>query len=150
VKAIVGAKATKKIYIDEKIPKTVKLYSSHDDVVFFPPDFTKPITLHEDKPTELQYGLYPKKEENYQFVLNCVDVSIQQSIRSWLIKVIPEKPLIKKFIRLDCRANRNNNVKFEYENEVNSWMILNFESSQPNILKVKLFKSLIFKSFTDS
>ena len=49
---------------------------------------------------------------------------------------MPDKPIIKKFVKLECRSNRKNNIKYEYENEVNSWIIYNFESSHPEIFKV--------------
>ena len=52
------------------------------------------------------------------------------------MNIIPEKPQITKFKRLECKANRNNNVKYEFENERNTWIVYNFESSQPNILSV--------------
>ena len=56
---------------------------------------------------------------------------------------MPDKPIIKKFVKLECRANRKNNIKYEYENEVNSWIIYNFESSHPEIFKVSSIINLL-------
>ena len=87
-------------------------------------------------PSELKYCIYPKKEINYEVILNCVDISNRKLVRSWLVRIMPDKPIIKKYVKLECRANRKNNIKYEYENEVNSWIIYNFESSHPEIFKV--------------
>lgn len=85
---------------------------------------------------EIKYIIYPKKEENYEVVINCVDISNRELIKSWMVRIMPDKPQINHVHKIDCRVNSVTNIKYEFTNSLNSWVIFNFESNNPEILNV--------------
>jgi hypothetical protein len=137
VHASVGNKLTGKLQIEsEKAAKTVKLFSSNDEVLFFPEKFNSPMILVPNIPNEVKYIIYPKKEENYDVIINLVDISARERVKNWLVRIVPEKPQINNIFTIDCKVNSVTNIKYEFTNSLNSWVIFNFESNNSDILNV--------------
>jgi len=144
IKTTIGRKTTKTLKITENHARTVKLYSSDHNILFCPKEYDKSTIIQANVEAELKYCIYSKKEQNEEIVLTCVDINNKQILQSWLVRVFTEKPLITKFIKLDCKTNRVNYVKYEFENEFNKSLVYKFESMYPISLKVKTISLIIF------
>jgi hypothetical protein len=125
--------------VEDRIPRTVKLFSSDPEVVFFPEKYSQPFILVANLQNEIRYIVYSKVNKQQEVVLSCVDISSRELVKSWLLKIIPEKPEINSVHKLDCKHNQTSNIKYEYTNSLNSWVIYNFESNNPDLLKVYVY-----------
>jgi hypothetical protein len=104
--------------------------------MFFPEKYNQPIILVPSMQNEFKYVLYPKKSENVELVLNCVDISTRELVKSWLVRMLPEKPEINHVHKVDVKVNLASMIKYEYTNSLNNYAVFNFESNSPDILKV--------------
>ena len=135
--AQIGNKITHKLQIDqERSPKTIRLFSNNSDILSFPEKFNQPIIIVPNIPNDIKFVVYPKKDENYDIIINCVDISNRELIKNWLVRVLPEKPEINHVHKIDCKINSVTNIKYEFTNSLNSWIIYNFEANNPDILNV--------------
>jgi nephrocystin-4 len=133
-----GLKLTQKLSVEsEKVPKTVQFFSSNSEVLFFPDKYSNPIILVPNIPNEIKYIIFPKSNSNNDILVNCVDISSRELLRSWMIRMITEKPQINFVHQIDCRVGSATNFKYEFMNQLNSWILLNFESNNQELMNVK-------------
>ncbi len=85
---------------------------------------------------EVKYVVYAKKSEDYEVFLNCVDISNRELVKSWLIRIKAESPQINHIHKIDCKVNSVTNIKYEFTNILNSWVIFNFESNNNELLHI--------------
>ncbi len=64
-------------------------------------------------------------------------MSNRETVRSWLVRIATEKPIINKHVKFDRKANNQTNIKYECTNNMNGWVVYTFESNHPDILNVK-------------
>lgn len=114
----------------------MKLFSSDSDIVFFPEKYSQPFILVANLQNEIRYIVYPKSNTQQEVLLSCVDISSRELIKSWLLRIIPEKPEINSVNKIDCKYNQTSNIKYEYTNSLSSWVIYNFECNNSDLLKV--------------
>jgi hypothetical protein len=137
IHAQIGCKITQKLKMEsERTPRTIQLFSSNPEVLFFPEKFNTPIILVPNMSNDIKYVIYPKREESTDVVVHCVDISNRELVRGWLIRILPEKPEINHIHNIDCKVGSATNIKYEFTNSLNSWVIFNFESNNPELLKV--------------
>jgi hypothetical protein len=110
----------------ERTPRTIQLFSSNEEVLFFPEKYNSPIILVPNMPNDIKYVIYPKREESTDVLVHCVDISNRELIRGWLIRILPEKPEINHIHNIDCKVGSVTNIKYEFTNSLNSWVIFNF------------------------
>ena len=64
-----------------------------------------------------------------EILLNLVDISNRELIKTWIMRVKPDVPKYENVQNIECKLNKTTNIKFEYKNTLNSWIIYNFESN---------------------
>ena len=101
-----------------------------------PEKYSQPFVMVANLQNEIRYIVYSKTNKQHEVVLSCVDVSARELVKSWLIRIIPEKPEINSVHKLECKYNQTTTIKYEYTNTLNSWIIYNFESNSTELLKV--------------
>lgn len=84
---------------------------------------------------EIRCVINPKHNDVYEILMNCVDISSRELVKSWLFRVTADKPDISHVHKIDCKINQVLNFKYEFGNPLNNHMIFNFESNSP-LLKV--------------
>ncbi len=132
-----GAKITQKLQLEsDRVPRTVQLYSNNPELLFFSDKFNIPFILVPNMHNEAKYIAFPKNNYNNDILVNCVDVSNRELLKTWMIRLIPEKPQINYHHQIDCKVGSYTNFKYEYLNQLNNYVILNFESNNPDILNV--------------
>lgn len=137
IHAQIGTKITQKLTLEaERNSRTVQFYSSNPEILYLADKCNTAMILVPNMSNEIKYIVYPKKNENYEIILNCVDMSSRELIKSWLVKILPENPHINHVHKIDCKVDSVTNIKYEFTNTLNSWVIFNFESNNPELLSI--------------
>ena len=132
-----GAKKPFRLFIPEiDNPRTVKLYSSNENIVFFQGKYKQNIMLIPNMKYEIEYFVYSKKIENNEVLINCIDLSNKEIIKSWLIKTAVNQPKISQVIKVNCYIGNSTQVKFSFTSPLNTWSVLYFESSNRSMVEL--------------
>jgi hypothetical protein len=115
--------------VEDKISRTVRLYSSNPEIVFIPHQNESDLVLIPNVQNIIKVCVYPKKEESFEVLLNLVDISNRELIKTWIMRVKPDVPKYENVQNIECKLHKTTNIKFEYKNTLNSWIIYNFESN---------------------
>ena len=83
---------------------------------------------------EIEYLIYSKKIENYEILLNCIDISSKEIIKTWLIKTAVNQPKVIQVIKAECLVNSTMKVNFSFTSPLNTWSVLHFESSDKTMV----------------
>ena len=125
-----GVKKTNKLLLPVvDVPRTIKLYSSNESILFFKDRYKENIVMVPNMRYEVEYIVYTKKSEIYDLLLSCVDITTKDIIKTWLIKCVPNNPKINQIIKVDCLIGTTKQVKFSFTSPLNTWCLINFESS---------------------
>jgi hypothetical protein len=135
----IGSKLIYKLPVEDKISRTVRLYSSNPDIVLIPQQNDNVVVLIPNVQNIIKVCVYPKKEETNEILLNLVDISNRELIKTWLMNVKPDVPKYENVQNIECKLNKTTNIKFEYKNTLNSWIIYNFESNSKYLNVIKYF-----------
>ena len=117
-------------------PKTIKLYSSNEDILFFQGRYKENIIMVPNMNYEIEYIIYSKKVENHEILVNCIDISTKDIIKTWLIKTAVNQPKISQVIKVDCMVGESTQVQFSFTSPLNTWSVLHFESSNRRMLQL--------------
>ena len=117
-------------------PKTIKLYSSNEDILFFQGRYKENIIMVPNMNYEIEYIIYSKKVENKEILVNCIDISTKEIIKTWLIKTAVNQPKISQVIKVDCMVGESTQVQFSFTSPLNTWSVLHFESSNKRMLQL--------------
>ena len=135
VSSDLGVKKTFKLLLPIiDTPKTIKLYSSNEDILFFQGRYKESIILVPNMRYELEYVVFSKKVENHEILINCIDISTKEIIKTWLIKTAVNQPKVSQIIKVDCMVGTSTQVKFSFTSPLNTWSVLHFESSNKRML----------------
>ena len=85
---------------------------------------------------EIEYTIYSKKVENHEILLNCIDISSKEIIKTWLVKTSVNKPKVSQVIKVECNIGSSTQVKFSFTSPLNTWSILHFESSNTRMVQL--------------
>ena len=132
-----GAKKTYKLLlpiVDQ--PTTIKLYSSNEDILFLQGRYKESIIMVQNMRYEIEYTIYSKKVENHEILLNCIDISSKEIIKTWLVKTSVNKPKVSQVIKVECNIGSSTQVKFSFTSPLNTWSILHFESSNTRMVQL--------------
>jgi hypothetical protein len=117
-------------------PKTVKLYSSNENVLFFQGKYNQNIMMIPNMRYEVEYFVYSKKIENNSILINCIDITNKEIIKTWLVKTAVNQPKISQVIKVNCLVDNSTQVKFSFTSPLNTWSVLYFESSNRNMVEL--------------
>ena len=118
--------------------RTIKLYSSNEDILFFQGRYKESIILTQNMRYEIEYTVYLKKVENHEVLLNCTDISTKEIIKTWLIRTTVNQPKVSQVIKVDCLVGSSTQVKFSFTSPLNTWSVLHFESSNRLMIELPL------------
>ena len=51
---------------------------------------------------EAEYMVYSKKIENNDILINCIDISNKEIIKTWLVKTVVNQPKVSQIIKVKC------------------------------------------------
>ena len=51
---------------------------------------------------EVEYTVFSKKVENHEILINCIDISNREIIKTWLVKTAVNTPKVSQVIKVDC------------------------------------------------
>ena len=132
-----GVKKTYKLLLPiVDSPRTVRLYSSNEDVLFFQGIYKENIILIQNMSYEIEYTVFSKKIENHEILLNCTDISTKEIIKTWLIKTAVNQPKVSQVIKVDCLIGSTTQVRFSFTSPLNTWSVLHFESSNKSMIEL--------------
>ena len=117
-------------------PKTIKLYSSNEDILFFQGRYKENITMIQNMRYEVEFTIYSKKVENHEILINCIDISNKEIIKTWLIKTAVNTPKVSQVIKVDCLIGTSTQAKFSFTSPLNTWSVLHFESSNKSMVEL--------------
>ena len=117
-------------------PKTIKIYSSNEDVLFLQGIYNEKIIMVPNMRLEIEYIVFSKKVENHEILINCVDISNKEVIKTWLVKTSVNQPKVSQVIKVDCMVGSSTQVKFSFTSPLNTWAVLHFESSNRRMIQL--------------
>jgi hypothetical protein len=132
-----GVKKTYKLLLPiVDSPRTVRLYSSNEDILFFQGIYKENIILIQNMSYEVEYTVFSKKIDNHEILLNCTDISTKEIIKTWLIKTAVNQPKVSQVIKVDCLIGTTTQVRFSFTSPLNTWSVLHFESSNKSMIEL--------------
>ena len=117
--------------------RTVTLFSSNIDVVFFPPPHNKPFTLMPRTVNNLPVIVRSDSPITQNIRVHCVDVFHKQLIYAWVLKIQTSGTNITQAFDIKCPINCITEKRVMFTNRSQSWAIFHFRSSNPKILDIK-------------
>eukprot|EP00825_Cyclidium_porcatum_P010723 TRINITY_DN15493_c0_g1_i1.p1 TRINITY_DN15493_c0_g1~~TRINITY_DN15493_c0_g1_i1.p1 ORF type:complete len:385 (+),score=63.64 TRINITY_DN15493_c0_g1_i1:1953-3107(+) len=120
----------------DKQNRVVKLYSSHQFILWFDSPYDKEFTMEPGiaKSINMKVKSLSYKEQKIQ--INCVDIQSKELIYSWIIQLYTSNPTVSKMYDIKCEVNQDSIQKFYYSNRSTDSDIFKFESSDPSILRI--------------
>ena len=141
-----GVKKPFKLFLPEiDSPRTIRLYSSNENVLFFQGKYKQNIMLIPNMRYEVEYFIHSKKVENNDIIINCLDISNKEVIKTWLVKTAVNQPKVSQVIKANCLIGNSTQVKFSFTSPLNTWSVLYFESSNRNMVELPV-EQLAFNS----
>ena len=141
-----GVKKPFKLFLPEiDSPRTIRLYSSNENVLFFQGKYKQNIMLIPNMRYEVEYFIHSKKVENNDIIINCLDISNKEVIKTWLVKTAVNQPKVSQVIKVNCLIGNSTQVKFSFTSPLNTWSVLYFESSNRNMVELPV-EQLAFNS----
>ena len=141
-----GVKKPFKLFLPEiDSPRTIRLYSSNENVLFFQGKYKQNIMLIPNMRYEVEYFIHSKKVENNDIIINCLDISNKEVIKTWLAKTAVNQPKVSQVIKVNCLIGNSTQVKFSFTSPLNTWSVLYFESSNRNMVELPV-EQLAFNS----
>ena len=132
-----GVKKSFKLFIPEiDTQRSIKLYSSDENILFFQGKYKQNIMMIPNIKFEAEYMVYSKKIENNDILINCIDISNKEIIKTWLVKTVVNQPKVSQVIKVNCLIGNSTQVKFSFTSPLNTWSVLNFESSNRNMVEL--------------
>ena len=132
-----GMKKTFKLFLPEiDSPRTVKLYSSDENMLFFQDKYKQNIMVIPNMRYEIEYMVYSKKIANNDILINCIDISNKEILKTWLVKTAVNQPKVSQVIKVNCLIGNSTQVKFSFTSPLNTWSLLYFESSNRNMVEL--------------
>jgi len=142
----VGQLTTVKLTIASDSNRTVRCYTSHPSLSYFPSGFDKPFAISSGPASTIPINVRSLSVKNQNIIVNCVDVATKELIRAWIVKLIGSDPKITKTIDLVVKCGAEVTHKFVYENRLPSFGSFEFVSSNPDLLQVKFYIILLIKT----
>jgi len=121
--------------LEDRNPRNVQFFSTNQDILYLPEKYNKPMVLIANLSNEIRCVVNPKQNDTFECLLNCVDIASRELVKSWLFRIMADKPEISHVHKIDCKVNQILNFKYEFANPLNHHMIFNFESNS-RLLKV--------------
>ena len=80
--------------------------------------------------------LYPKNQFEQEVIVNCVNTAKRVAFKTWLVKIITSRPEIDATVEVICIIGSITNIKYEYVNRLNNFVLLKFDSENEELLDI--------------
>lgn len=117
--------------------RTVTLFSSSPEVIFFPPPHNKPFTLMPRTDNNLPVVIRSDTPVVQQVRIHCVDVFHKKLIHAWIFKIQTTGTNVTQTFDLKCPMNSITEKRVMFTNRSQSWAVFHFRSSNPKVLEIK-------------
>jgi hypothetical protein len=117
--------------------RTVSLFSSNIDVVFFPPPHNKPFTLMPRTVNNLPVIVRSDSPVPQNVRVHCVDVFHKQLVYAWVFKIQTSGINVTQTFDLKCPMKSLTEKRVLFTNRSQTWAMFHFRSSNPKILEIK-------------
>jgi hypothetical protein len=117
-------------------PRTIKMYSSNEDILYLQGRYKDNIIMIQNMRYEVEYTVFSKKVENHEILINCIDISNKEIIKTWLVKTAVNTPKVSQVIKVDCLIGSTTQAKFSFTSPLNTWSVLHFESSNKSMIEL--------------
>ena len=136
IETVLGQKKNLLLYIDNKNYGNinVKLFSDNINNVLI--NENDSFTILENQTAETKLTLFCKEDKFKENIINCVNIGNRELIKDWLLRYTLTKPIIDETVEVDCKVGSITNIQYIYNNPMNKWVALNFESNDTNLLNV--------------
>ena len=115
---------------------SLKLYTDKPEIIQFPKDYDNSFTLVLNSTAEAKYILYPKNQDQNMAMINCVNVNTRDIYKSFLINFACGDPEISDKVDVESPINNQTNLKYQFVNPIDKWVLMKFESSDENYMYV--------------
>ena len=143
VHAQIGSKKVQRLTIEDRSARNVQFFSSNEEILYLSEKYKTPMVLIPNLSNEVRCVVNPRQNDTFEVLLNCVDISSRELLKTWLFKIMADKPEISHVHKIDCRLNQVLNFKYEFCNPLNHHMIYNFEANS-TLLKVIFSYNFLF------
>ena len=109
---------------------------SNRETVFFPNENSNPFKLPVNGSKEIAMILYPKSSFRNEVIINCVNIAKRETYKTWLLKYSTSKPEINVNVNVKCIVGEITNIKYEFTNKLNNFILLKFDSDNEEVLNV--------------
>ena len=58
--------------------------------------------------------------ENNDILINCIDISNKEIIKTWLVKTVVNQPKVSQVIKVNCLIGNSTQVKFLFTSSLNT------------------------------
>ena len=135
-----GSKSTQLLRIENNRgnnndAKSLKLYSNEPTVLFFV-EGQDEFTLLPSQAAESKYIIHPKNNIQNTVMINCVNTANRDLYQNWLVKITSQKPDIDETVKVECIIGSITNIKYEFTNPLNKWVLLNIDTGNSEFLNV--------------
>mmetsp|Transcript_20156 Transcript_20156/g.20185 ORF Transcript_20156/g.20185 Transcript_20156/m.20185 type:complete len:414 (+) Transcript_20156:475-1716(+) len=117
--------------------RTVALFSSKDNSVFFPSPHDKPFTLLPRSVNSLPVMIRSDTPQIQRVRVHCVDIFHRQLVHAWIIRIESSAATITQIYEVKCKLGQPTDKRVLFVNRSQSWAIFHFRSSHPNVLEIK-------------
>ena len=80
--------------------------------------------------------LYPKNQYENEVIVNCVNTAKREAFKTWLVNINTSKPEIDATVEVICIIGSITNIKYEYVNRLNNFVLLKFDSENEELLDI--------------
>ena len=134
-----GKKLISPLYIynnDSRNDELLLQLFSNRETVFFPNENSNPFKLPINGSKEISMILYPKSSFRNEVIINCVNIAKRETYKTWLLKYSTSKPEINVNVNVKCIVGEITNIKYEFTNKLNHFILLKFDSDNEEVLNV--------------
>ena len=133
-----GRKLTTPLYINNTSDNEEKILQlfSNSPTIYFPNDNGNKFKLAINETAEVSMVLYPKNQYENEVIVNCVNTAKREAFKTWLVNINTSKPEIDATVEVICIIGSITNIKYEYVNRLNNFVLLKFDSENEELLDI--------------
>jgi nephrocystin-4 len=117
--------------------RTVKLYSSDIDSVFFPSPHDSAISLLPRSVNSLPIMVRSDTPQIKRIRVHCIDIYHRKIVHAWIIRIESTASTITQVYHFSCPLNTPTDKRIMFTNRSSAWGMFHFRSSHPKVLQLK-------------
>ena len=120
--------------------KNIKFFTSDNNAIIFDEKYKNGIMIKPNKMYQIKFYVYITKLQNYEIMVNAIDLDSKELFKSWVINATPGQFNIIQKININYVIKESNEVKtaFEFTNPLNSFSVINFICSTKTVIDIPI------------